>query len=433
MRYSKLFGKTIKSAPADEVAKNAELLLKGGFIYKEMAGVYAYLPLGIRVIEKIKQIIREEMEAVGGQEIIMTTLQRKELWEKTDRWSDENVDIWFKSALKNGSEVGLAWSHEEPITEMVKDYVSSYRDLPFSVFQFQNKLRNETRAKSGIMRTREFVMKDLYSYTRNAEEHDVIYNKVAEAYHRIFDRVGLGKDTFFTFASGGAFTKFSHEFQTVTAAGEDIIYVNREKKLAVNKEVYTDEVLAQLGLTRDELEEVAASEVGNIFSFGTAKCEELGLTFTDEDGQVKPVTLGSYGIGIGRLMGVIVEHYADEKGIVWPKSVAPYQVHLVTVPSKDETVQAQIMEAAQSLEEDLGREGVEVLWDDREQKSPGEKFADADLLGMPLRLVISQKTLAEGSVEWKERHESEAKLVSLEEIKNHVETFVTEPYETTSH
>ncbi|KKW45161.1 MAG: prolyl-tRNA synthetase [Parcubacteria group bacterium GW2011_GWA2_56_7] len=425
MRYSQLFGKTTKTAPADETATNAQLLLKAGFIYKEMAGVYAYLPLGLRVTENIKRIIREEMNAVGGQEMIMTTLQRKELWEKTDRWSDEAVDIWFKASLKNGAEVGLAWSHEEPITDMVKNYVGSYRDLPFSIYQFQNKLRNETRAKSGIMRTREFVMKDLYSYARNDEEHQAIYDAMTQAYLRVFDRVGLGEHTYFTFASGGAFTQFSHEFQTVTPAGEDTIYVHRERRLAVNKEVLTDEVLAQLGLVRDELEEVSASEVGNIFSFGTTKSEQLGLMFTDEDGKTKPVVLGSYGIGIGRLMGVIVEHYADERGMVWPKSVAPALVHLVSLKSKDEGVTERILQTASSLHDDLENLGIEVIWDERDA-SPGEKFADADLIGLPLRLVISEKTLKEDSVEWKLRASEKMQLVKLEDAIEEIQTFVAE-------
>ncbi len=425
MRYSQLFGKTNKTAPADETAKNAQLLLKAGFIYKEMAGVYAYLPLGLRVVEKIKRIIREEMHAVGGQEIIMTTLQRKELWEQTDRWDDEQVDIWFKAHLKNGSEVGLAWSHEEPITAMVKNYVESYRDLPFCVYQFQNKLRNETRAKSGIMRTREFVMKDLYSYSRDEKEHQAIYNAMTQAYLRIFDRVGLGEHTYMTFASGGAFTQFSHEFQTVTPAGEDTIYLHRTKRLAVNKEVFNDDVLAQLGLKREELEEVSASEVGNIFNFGTTKSEQLGLMFTDEDGKTKPVVLGSYGIGIGRLMGVIVEHGADERGIVWPKSVAPALVHIVSLKSKDEAVAERIEQTASSLHDELEASGVEVILDERDA-SAGEKFADADLIGVPLRLVVSEKTLKEDAVEWKLRASEKAQMVKLDDVVEEVQTFTKE-------
>jgi len=229
MRQSSLFTKTKKEVPKDEAAKNAQLLIKAGFIYKEMAGVYAYLPLGLRVLEKIKQIVREEVNAIGGQEFIMSAIQRKELWEKTDRWSDDNVDVWFKSALKNGTEIGFGWSHEEPITELMKQYLTSYRDLPTYVYQFQTKLRNELRAKSGIMRGREFIMKDMYSYSLNPEQHQKFYDAVIEAYLKVFSRVGLGEDTYVTFATGGAFTQFSHEFQTITDAGEDVIYVNREK------------------------------------------------------------------------------------------------------------------------------------------------------------------------------------------------------------
>jgi len=426
MQYSKLFGKTSKSVPADEEAKNAQQLLKAGYIYKEMAGVYAFLPLGLRVTEKIKRIIREEMNGVGGQELIMTTLQRKDLWEQTDRWDDKNVDIWFKSKLKNGSDVGLAWSHEEPITAMVKNYVSSYRDLPFSVYQFQNKMRNETRAKSGIMRTREFVMKDLYSYSKTEEEHKKIYDEVTKAYHRIFARVGLGEETFFTYASGGAFTKFSHEFQTVIPAGEDTIYLSREKKVAINKEVLTDELLLELDLKREELEEVAASEVGNIFSFGTTKSEQLGLSFTDEDGKSKSVILGSYGIGIGRLMGVIVEYFADDKGLMWPKEIAPYQVHLISLVSKDEVLNDRIRQVAEDLHRDFEKDGVEVLWDERDNVSPGAKFGDADLIGIPLRLVVSERTLKEDSIEWKLRSDDNSQLVKLQDVMEEVKTFVSE-------
>ncbi|MEK9174305.1 MAG: aminoacyl--tRNA ligase-related protein, partial [Patescibacteria group bacterium] len=185
MKQSQLFTKTRKTAPKDEVSKNAELLIRAGYVYKEMAGVYAYLPLGIQVLEKIKAIVREEMDSIGGQEIIMTSLQRKEIWENTNRWSDETVNVWFKSQLKNGVEVGFGWSHEEPITEMMKDFITSYRDLPVFVYQFQTKLRNELRAKSGIMRGREFVMKDLYSYATDEEMHEKFYQSVIEAYKRV--------------------------------------------------------------------------------------------------------------------------------------------------------------------------------------------------------------------------------------------------------
>ena len=410
MRLSQTFTKTTKSAPADEQANNAKLLIQAGFIHKEMAGVYAYLPLGLQVIENIKQIVREEMNNIGGSELIMTNLQRQDLWEKTDRWSDDVVDIWFKTELKNGSKVGLAWSHEEPITDMMRNYINSYRDLPVNVYQFQNKLRNELRAKSGIMRGREFIMKDFYSYSRNEEEHDKIYSEVTKAYDRVFDRVGLGDITYVTSASGGALTKYSHEFQTITDAGEDTIYVDKAKKVAINEEVYNDEALAELGLSKEGLEKTTSAEIANIFSFGTDKSEQLGLTFTDEDGQDKPVVLGSYGIGITRLMGVIAEHFSDEKGLVWPISVAPAKVYLASV-GESEAVKNQ----ADKLYDDLLKSGISVIYDDRDTR-PGQKFGDADLMGIPYRVVVSEKTMESNGFELKARTADETKIVNQEEL-----------------
>jgi prolyl-tRNA synthetase len=411
MRQTELFTKTRKSAPKDEVAKNAQLLIRAGFIHKEMAGVYAYLPLGLRVLEKIKQIVREEMDTVGGQEIIMTALQRKELWERTDRWADENVDVWFKSQLKSGGEVGFGWSHEEPITDMMKNYIASYRDLPISVYQFQTKLRNELRAKSGIMRGREFVMKDMYTYSSDDASHQKVYEAITKAYMKVFERVGLGDRTYFTFASGGAFTQFSHEFQTLSEAGEDTVYIHKGKNMAINKEVLTDEVLQQLGIERGELEESNAIEVGNIFSFGGTKSEQLGLYFKDEDGEQKPVVLGSYGLGITRLMGTIVEIFSDEKGIVWPEEIAPFRVHLIAISSGNDDV----IKEADRLYELLQENNIEVLYDDRDVRA-GEKFADSDLIGIPLRLVVSEKTMSQGGIERVERKTGTTGFVSDSEV-----------------
>lgn len=411
MRQTKLFTKTRKEAPKDEVSKNAQLLIRAGFVHKEMAGVYAYLPLGIKVIEKIKTIVREEMNKIDSSEIIMTSLQRKELWEKTDRWDDNKVDIWFKSKLKNGVEVGFGWSHEEQITDMMKNFVTSYRDLPVYVYQFQNKLRNELRAKSGIMRGREFLMKDLYSYSLNQEEHQKFYDLVIEAYHKIFARLGIGDKTFFTFASGGAFTQFSHEFQTLCDAGEDIIYLSRDKKLAINEEVMRPDVLDQLGLKKEDLEMVKSAEVGNIFNFGSAKSEELGLVIRDSEGKDMPVILGSYGIGVSRVMGVLVELFADENGLVWPKSIAPYQVHLVSLCKETGDVKI-----ADKLYQDMLAAGIEVLYDDREDVRAGQKFADSDLIGIPVRLIVSTKTLEKQSVEFKNRHELNSTFVSVNKV-----------------
>ncbi len=411
MRQSHLFTKTRREAPSDEVSKNAQLLIRAGFIHKEMAGVYAYLPLGLRVVEHIKAIIREEMNAIGGQEIIMTSLQRKELWEVTDRWDDEKVDVWFKSTLKNGTEVGFGWSHEEPLVDMMKQYIQSYRDLPAYAYQFQTKLRNELRAKSGIMRGREFVMKDMYSFNTDEASHKTFYDSVISAYLRIFERVGLGDKTFLTFASGGAFTQFSHEFQTISEAGEDTIYVHREKNIAVNKEVLTDDVLTQLGIARNELEEISAIEVGNIFNFGEVKSEQLGLRYVNETGGDVPVILGSYGIGVTRLMGTIVELFADAKGMVWPEAIAPCKVHLVSLVPNDATTVAY----ADALYEELCALGIEALYDDRDARA-GEKLADSDLIGIPTRIIIGKDTLASGLVEVVSRATGEVKRLSRDNL-----------------
>lgn len=408
MKISQLFTKTLKDAPADEVAKNAQLLTRAGYIYKVMAGVYAYTPLGLRVVEKIKQIVREEMDAIGGQELIMTNLQPKEVWEGTGRWSDEVVDIWFKTQLKDGTDVGLAWSHEEAIMTMMKQYVKSYKDLPTYVYQFQTKLRNELRAKSGIMRGREFVMKDMYSLSTDAEQHETFYQATIEAYKRIYDRLGLGEDTYVTFASGGAFTKFSHEFQTLCEAGEDVIYVNREKGIAVNEEVLNEDTLSTLGVSREELQPMKSAEVGNIFNFGTEKSEQMEAYYTNESGEQVPIFLGSYGVGITRVMGVIVEKFADEKGLVWPENVAPVKVYLVSIGERG-------TEQADALYERLTSAGIEVLYDDRDER-PGTKFADAELLGIPYRLTVSDRLIDEGKYELTRRTDGVTELLTPDEL-----------------
>ncbi|MEO6513681.1 MAG: aminoacyl--tRNA ligase-related protein, partial [Candidatus Saccharimonadales bacterium] len=400
MRLSQLFTKTSKNVPADETSKNAQLLIQAGYVYKEMAGAYVYLPLGLMVVENIKKVVREEMNAIGSNELIMTGLQRKDIWEKTGRWSDEAVDIWFKTRLQDDTELGLGWSHEEPIVEMLKQYISSYKDLPISLYQFQTKMRNELRARSGIMRGREFVMKDMYSFHASAEDLDAYYDKTIEAYKRVYDRLGLADDTYVTFASGGAFTKFSHEFQTICDAGEDVIYLHRGKNIAINEEVI-DDAVKELGINRDELEKVKTAEVGNIFNFGTQKTDEMGLRFADDSGNPSSIYMGSYGIGITRVMGVIVEKFSDDKGIVWPEVVAPAKVYLALLGDAPEVVKD-----ADALYEQLTRAGVTVLYDDRGCR-PGEKFADADLLGIPYRVVVSSKTHESGAYETKGRTASE--------------------------
>lgn len=411
MRQTKLFTKTQKEAPSDELAKNAQLLIRGGYVHKEMAGSYQLLPLGLMVLNNIKEIVRQEMTILGTNEMIATNLQRKELWERTHRWDDETVDIWFKSELKAGGEVGLAWSHEEPLADMMKNHVSSYKDLPVAIYQFQNKLRNEVRAKSGVMRGREFIMKDAYSFAATQEQLEDFYERCKQAYVRIFERLGVGDDTYVTFAAGGAFTQFSHEFQTVCAAGEDITYLCKDKGIAINEEVLEQADLEALGVTRDELVATKTAEVGNIFNFGQQKAAEVGLHFTNEAGEREPVWMGSYGIGITRMLGVMVEKFADEKGIVWPASVAPYVVHLVALNTDD----AEIVDWADGVYAALKARGVSVLYDDRDLR-PGEKFADSDLLGMPYRVVVSKKGKETGMFEVVTRATGEVRQLTEAEL-----------------
>ena len=407
MRLSKNFTRTIKQAPADEVARNAQLLIRAGYVHKTMAGVYSYLPLGLKVVENIKQIVREEMNKIDSQELVMSTLQRKETWQETGRWSDELVDVWFKSHLQDGTEVGFGWTHEEPIVDLLRNYLKSYKDLPISVYQFQNKLRNELRAKSGIMRGREFVMKDMYSVHASKEDLDKYYNAAIEAYKRCYDRFGIGDETYVTFASGGAFTKFSHEFQTICDAGEDYIYLHRGKNIAVNEEVL-DEAVKELGIDRSELERVKTAEVGNIFNFGTQKSEEMRLVFTDAEGVEQYAYMGSYGIGITRVMGVIVEKFADDKGLVWPENIAPAKVCLVQIGSQSRATADELYQKLQSA-------GIETLYDDRDER-PGVKFADAELLGIPYRVTVSDRLLDDGKWEVSTRQTGEQRLLTIDEL-----------------
>ncbi len=408
MSQSQLFAKTRKENPSDEVSKNAQLLTRAGYIHKEMAGVYDYLPLGLRVLDRIKQIIREEMNSIGGQEVLLSALQDPEVWKATDRWDDEKVDVWFKTDLKSGTQVGLGCTHEEPMARMMKEYIASYRDLPTYIYQFQTKFRNELRAKSGIMRGREFLMKDMYSFSRSQEELDVFYERVIDAYRNVYARTGIGDTTYLTFASGGMFSKYSHEFQTLCDAGEDTIYIDDDRHIAVNDDVLQDDILLSLGTSREKLRQAKSIEVGNIFKYGTRYTKELGLTFKDEDGHEKDVVFGAYGIGLSRLMGTIVELLSDEKGIVWPSSVAPFQVHLIELSSGN----SEISNQAQVLYQELSRAGVEVLWDDRDLRA-GEKFADSDLLGIPTRIIVSEKNLQNKTVECIERASGAVSMIPL--------------------
>lgn len=410
MRLSQLFTKTSKSVPADETAKNARLLIQAGLVHKEMAGVYTFLPLGLRVLNSIANIVREEMNAIGGQEVLMPALQLKERYEATGRWDDAVVDDWFKTKLVNGTELGLGFSHEENLSPLVKNFVTSYKDLPIAPYQIQTKFRNELRSKSGLMRGREFLMKDMYSYAISQEQHEAFYVQAQAAYVKIFDRLGIGDRTFLTSASGGSFSKYSHEFQTLSDAGEDTIYLDHEKKLAINKEVFTDDVIADLGLKREALEEVRAIEVGNIFSLGTKFSKPFNVTVTNEKGELTTVIMGCYGIGISRVMGTIAEVLSDDKGLVWPENIAPAKVYLVQLGNEKN-----VTETAQKLYTDWTGAGITVLYDDRDVRA-GEKFADADLLGIPYRVVVSGKTLASNKIEVKKRSAQTAELLDTETV-----------------
>lgn len=419
MRQSKLFTKTLKEINKDEVSNNAKLLIRAGFIYKEMAGVYDLLPLGLRVMNKINSVIREEMNNIGGQEILLTSLQDKSVWMKTGRWNDEVVDNWFKTKLKNDTELGLGFTHEEPLARLMQNFINSYKDLPVYIYQIQTKFRNEKRAKSGIMRTREFLMKDLYSFSKSEKELDEFYEKAKQAYVNIFDRCGLGAITYLTYASGGTFSKYSHEFQTVSEAGEDTIYIDEKKKLAVNKEVFEDEVLEDAGLRRENLVEKKAIEVGNIFKQNDKFSKPLGLKFVNDEGKEKPVIMGAYGIGPGRIMGTVVEVSNDDNGIIWPKLIAPYQAHLIEIFSKDK----KFHEMTYALYNTLQKEKIEVLYDDRSEARTGEKFADADLIGIPIQIIMGEKNIKNGNCEIKDRISGNIEIIKLNYVVDYINKF----------
>ena len=406
MKLSQSFIKTFREVGKEETARNAQLLIRAGYIHKEMAGVYDFLPLGLITLNKIQNIIREELNNLGCQEFQMTALQNPEPWVKTKRWSDQVIDVWFKTKLNAGGELGLAPTHEEPITNLMTKFISSYKDLPVYVYQFQTKYRNELRAKSGILRTREFLMKDLYSFSVDETEHQKFYDQVDQAYMRIYTRLGLGDCTYKTYASGGAFAKYSHEYQTVLPVGEDTIYLNQDKTIAINEEVMNDEVLNDLGVKREDLTATTAAEVGNIFTLRYKFSEPINLKFDDQDGIKKTVFMGSYGIGVSRVMGVIAEKFADDKGLVWPENIAPFKYYLIGIGDQGE-------DFANNLHKEYSSS---ILLDDHKLR-PGEKFADAELMGIPYRVVVSNKTLENNSVEITNRQTSEAKILSIEEFK----------------
>lgn len=404
MRQSKLFTKTIKQLPKDEVSNNAKLLIKAGFVDKLMAGVYSYLPLGLRVLKKIENIIRKEMDIIGGQEVFLPALHPKKIWEQTGRWKYEEM---FKIKNRGNKDYGLGWTHEEIITPLIKKFAHSYKDLPIYVYQIQNKFRDELRAKSGLLRGTEFIMKDLYSFHQTQEDLDDYYEKVKQTYFKIFKKCGLKNQTFLTLASGGSFSKYSHEFQTITNCGEDEIYFCEKCKLALNKEIIEKEKYKCPLCGNQKLETKKSIEVGNIFKLKDRFTTSFNFTF--------PVLMGCYGIGLGRLMGVIIEVYHDNKGIIWPESVAPFAAHLLKIKNQKLKIK-NIDEYANKIYYQLEKQGIEVLYDDRDNVRPGEKFADADLIGCPYRIVVSERTLANNSVEIKKRNSEECKMVKMENI-----------------
>lgn len=407
MRQSELFTRTRRESPKDEVSLNAQLLIRGGFVDKVMAGVYTILPMGVLVLRKIETVIREAMNGVGGQEIVMPALQPKANWEETGRW--ETYDSLFRfTSFYTKNEYALGPTHEEIVTPLAQRFNFSYKDLPKAVFQIQTKFRDEARAKSGLLRGREFLMKDLYSFHAMEEDLDNYYDKVKISYEKIFKKVGLGHVTYFTFASGGTFSKYSHEFQTLTAAGEDLIYICDKCSIAVNREIIGDVKNSCPECGNGSLREEKAVEVGNIFKLKTKYSQAFGLKFKDEDGVSRDMIMGCYGIGLTRLLGTIVEVHHDDKGIVWPESVAPFKAHLVLIGSNNGS-----RRFADEVYGKLREGGVETLYDDRDAQA-GEKFADADLLGVPYRLVVSDKTFSKGEVEIK-RRDGEGNVMATKE------------------
>jgi prolyl-tRNA synthetase len=409
MLQSKLFYKIIKNKSPEVESISHDLLTRAGFIDQLMAGVFTFLPLGHRVLKNIENIIRKNIEEADGQEILMPVLQPKENWLKTGRWS--NMDVLFKIRGSGDKEYALGPTHEEVVSPLAKKNILSYRDLPFAIFQIQTKFRDELRAKSGILRTREFLMKDLYSFHETQEDLDKYYDKMIKVYFNIFKELGIGKETYLTFASGGTFSKYSHEFQMVTEAGEDLIYICNKCKTAINKEIRPETPVCP-NCSSDSFIEKKAVEVGNIFKLGTKFSLPFDLKFKDKDGQEKPVIMGCYGIGLSRAMGACVEVNYDERGIVWPKNLAPFVAHIIEIKSENKKVRA----TAQKIYQDLQKQSIKVLYDDREDKSAGEKFAEADMIGVPYRIVISEKTLAKNSVEVKERNKKEAKLIKIKKL-----------------
>lgn len=415
MKFSQLVTRTSKQISQEEPSRNAQLLVRAGYVDKMMAGVYSYLPLGMRVLNNIENIIRQQMEAIDGQEVLMPALQPREPWDKTQRW--DKIDVLFKLKGAGDRDFCLGPTHEEAVTPLITQFLQSYKDFPKSVYQIQTKFRNEPRAKSGLLRGREFRMKDLYSFHTNPEDLDAYYERAIQTYKKVFERCGLGHLTLVTYASGGVFSKYSHEFQAVTPYGEDVVYRVPGTDIAINKEIIDDqEALAAIIPNyqpgdESKLEEVKAIEIGNIFKLGTKFPDSFERNFVDANDSSQKIWMGCYGIGSSRVMGTIAEVLSDDKGLVWPEEVAPYKLHLCSLFRS-----AEEMGPAQELYQKLTDAGISVIWDDRLGVRAGQKFGDADLLGMPHRVVISSKTVEQGKVEYKARTSDDAQMLALEEL-----------------
>jgi len=416
MLQSRAFISTKREAPKDEVSINAQLLLRGGYVDKLTSGVYSILPLGFLVLKKIERIIREEMNAIGGQELLMPALQPKELWEETGRW--DSMDVLYKLKDQQGREFGLGPTHEEVVVDIMRKRTISYKDLPLYLYQMQTKFRDELRSKSGLLRGREFIMKDMYSFHASEEDRKKYYETAKKAYVRVFKRCGL--KTIITEASGGSFSKeVSHEFQTPTESGEDLVIHCEKCGWVKNMEIADKKAGDPCPMCGTILKEIKSIEVGNIFTLGTRFSSAMSAVFTDKDGSVKPMIMGCYGMGLGRILGTVAEVNHDDRGIIWPRELAPYDVHVVALSSKDPKIAKKVFAEAANMYKQLSKT-MSVLYDDREQTSAGQKFADADLIGAYWRVVISEKTLSKKKAEIKRRKDASAKLVLLKDVEKKI-------------
>lgn len=413
MKYSGMFGKTTRNVPKDEVTANADLLTRAGFVEKLMAGAYSYLPLGIKVLDNIADIVREEMDAIGAWELLMPMLHPKDNWARTGAW--ENVDVLFKLQSRTGREYALGQSEEEIVTPLVMSRVQTYRDLPIHVYQIGWKFRDELRSKSGLMRGREFLMKDMYSFHEDQADFDRFYAVTKEAYLRVYERLGLVAKV--TEASGGAFTeKISYEFMVLTDAGEDDILYCDQCEFCINVEI--SNVQAEDACPKCQqgrLAQARASEVGNVFDLGQKYGRDFGMGFIDRSDTKQFPIMGCYGLGISRLMGVIVEKFHDDRGIIWPEIIAPARVHLVSIGNSGE-----IMNNANDIYTQLRQLGITVLWDERDTTA-GIKLKDADLIGLPYRVVVSSRTMEEGRIEFKPRT-GEPVLTTMDDLISRLTT-----------